>query len=223
MGSPFTAEDEIAFWGNQLREHMEFISLGIVQPEIVKRAKALEEKWARVIKNPAKNVDVAKELIDETEVFQYEIADRLKVGEWIGWLSYSFINHLILESTYFSEKLSGFGYNLADESRFWLDHDGTESAAAEKLIDPSEEEVAEKVRKYIKHTKALGDKMTRQISRHQFDPSKMDPEIMKCFEDFVKDTEGLADVLTNISPTLLEHVLREGERSLQIFDYLLSQ
>ena len=55
-------------------------------------------------------------LLNITLDYQIKIQDLIKNNVWIGWLSYSFLDHLIMESNYFKDKIENPGYNLKGET-----------------------------------------------------------------------------------------------------------
>src|SRR5688572_29643420 len=142
---------EIAFWKLQIEEHMLFIYQGLVDDfagnKLKEETVKLHQLWCKVS-------DDVVPLIEETLIFQYLLLAKLKHGCWIGWLSVSFIKHLIKETKYFKSKILG-QLTKQDEIKFWLWHHHSEFEGMEKLLDPSEEELCFLVKDYINYVKKL--------------------------------------------------------------------
>lgn len=216
MSSPYTFEEEVAFWSRQVKEHMMILNLGIVDVSLKQTAAYFETMWATIVETRPTLEEVNK-LLDATREFQENVMEMLAESIWIGWLSYSFLNHITMELNYFTAKVNGAGYNMKDELDFWLWHDADELAGAEKLVDPTEEQLSATMKAYIAKAKALRAKQT------------VDDIALAALAEFVDLNEDLKDkmeaqeVLTNIPFDLVEHVIREGDRSLDIFEWLVKQ
>ena len=202
---------EIAFWKIQIKEHMMFIFLGLSDElmELKEKAIKLHESWH----NLKVNTTNVMPLIDETLKFQYLILKNMTKGVWIGWLSMSFMNHLIKETQYFKDKLSG-KVTYQDEIKFWLWHHHSECAAAEKLLDPTEEELSLVLKDYIEYVKSLEKDLKN---------NKMTKEIKNVLKEYIDNTtqleEGILNntIYSNISPLLIKHVIREGYYAIELF------
>src|SRR5688572_50708 len=135
----FSFEDEFRFWGLQIKEHMLFMYQGLVE-DVVKpnglrqEAAQLHNSWHTILSsNQISQSNFRTQvmsLLNNTLNYQIRIQDLIKNNIWIGWLSYSFLDHLISESNYFKNKILNPGYNLKYETEFWLLHHQTEIEAS---------------------------------------------------------------------------------------------
>lgn len=231
----FTLDDEIQFWGKQIKKHMKFIHLGLADiPENInlkQEALTLKDSWHEIIYNDTNTQHNKKlsvlDLINVTDKYQIKIRDYIKNNVWLGWLSYSFVDHLIKELIYFKDKVSGKGYNIIDEIIFWSWHHESEISASEKLLDPSEEELSRLSKQYIEDVKILQEDIEEVMRSEDFQLEDLNTEAIRpVLDEYLGQTEDLRHgiisktVLTNISLDLVNHVIREGKRAIQIFDLL---
>jgi hypothetical protein len=209
------------FWAHQVQEHMLFIKLGLAGPDAImlkEEAATLHDLWQQARQTKMATVS---DLIEKTFLFQYLIQDYLKEGVWIGYVSFSLIEHMNAELAYFRDKLMDDTLDMEKEVKFWLEHHCTETEAAEKLVDPLEEEVCEKMNEYILKI----DVMKRDIRAMRDNVKNMDMEEVldeyMMLNEEMKEKMEAKEVLTNIAPALINHVIREGEYALAIFDELM--
>lgn len=190
------------FWKKQIEEHMLFLKLGLTNNHLQVQACQFLTKWQNV------NTNSINLLIKNTLTFQQHLQSLLLKGMWIGWISYSFIQHLNDELIYFDKKLN---YQLTrnQEIEFWVKHHVTEMEAAEKLLDPLEEQLCTSIKNYIDKVKTLKKSNILNFTY----------KYLELNED-LKDKMLNKEVLTNISLTLINHVIREGEYCLSLFNTL---
>lgn len=215
MSRPLNIAKEVAFWRLQIEEHMLFIYQGLVDDlsilKLKEQAVALHQLWHDV------DGDVMP-LIDETLKFQNLILNKITYGPWIGWLSMSFVNHLIKETEYFKKKLLG-EMTHQDEVKFWLWHHHSESAAAEKLLDPTEQELSLLLKDYMDYIKVLETDLLKSKKRN----GKISPETRDVLEEYLDNNTALEKgilnytIYSNISPILINHVIREGYYAIELF------
>lgn len=231
----FSFEEEFALWGLQIKEHMLYMYQGLVE-DLVKpntlrqEAAQLHNDWHKMlgmnlltITNPKEQV---LQLLDKTLEYQIKVRTIIEQGDWIGWLSFSFVNHLVSESNYFKEKVVTPGYNLKRETDFWLLHHQTEIEASEKLLDPLEIELSELSKEYINQVKELRMDLDLLSNGSNLNMDELHNETKEVLNEYLSQTGMLQDsiknklILTNISLSLITHVIREGERAIQIFTAL---
>lgn len=231
----FTFDNEVQFWGQRIKEHMEFLYLGLVEEAINKNnlpvlvhqgkeynlrdaAQLYQNLW-EVLLAGKPYLSQVDQLIEETLEYQEEILTVLKSGIWIGWLSYSFLRHITKELLYFQDKINGVEYTLVDEANFWLWHDESEMEAINKLIDPSEVEISREIQSYIQRTQELDQKLSSLTA--------IEGNILDNLEEFNSLNQGLRqgilskELFSNIAPLLISHIIKEGQRSIQIMTNLL--
>ena len=240
MSRIFTIEDEVNFWGLQVKEHMMFIHQGLIDDEVKKISKInmngnlvnlkdqsmiLYYLWDDIL-NKEIDVDNIIVSIDKTQNYQLIIQNLIKNGTMVSWLSYSFLEHLIMELNYFLNKITNSNYDLKDEIKFWLWHHQSEFSAAEKLLDPSEEDLSITLKQYIEHVKILETDSLLLTKKKQVSLNKLNPYTLEVLSEYINYTNSLKDgidtatILSSISPILINHVIREGERAITIFNNL---
>ena len=231
----FSFEDEFKFWGLQIKEHMLFIYQGLVEdllkPNTLRQEAAqLNNSWHDMLEtNPLTQTNFKQSvarLLDRTLDYQLKVQDLIKNNVWIGWLSYSFLDHLIMESNYFKDKIANPGYNLKQETEFWLLHHQTEIEATEKLLDPLEIELSEVSKMYVDQVRELRIDLDFINERSNLNVKELSGSTMEILNEYLNQTDELRggiirkSILTNISLPLINHVIREGERAIQIFTSL---
>lgn len=238
--SPFSIQDEIQFWGRQVAEHNLFLYQGLVE-EAIHEANlqpvrlgnrsydlrnaglVLFNAWNEA-RNQTAPFDDVMVLLQDTIAYHNQVLQTLVSGVWIGWLSYSFVEHIIMEARYFLSKLTGAGYNLHDEIDFWLWHNSTETAAADKLLDPTEVDIDKEARQFIAKTNQLRADLLKL--QQGADLSALDQATVQNIKEFGDTGNTLRTkimnrtLLSNISPTLINHVIREGDRAAKTFQWL---
>lgn len=228
--SPFTLDEEIKFWDQQIMEHMIFVNSGLVEKEIKKQglpitlytnSLELAEEWQDLlISKPSLNYNEdVLDLATRTLSYQNEVKETQLNGHWIGWLSDSFYNHINLELEYFIDKLNEEPFNIESELNFWFIERKTETEAIIKLLDPTEKNWEEKARIAIDvlddADESNDDPDFLNLTLKAF--TKLDKFYGQLGNDIKKNT-----VKTNIHPLLAAHVKREGERAIEIFKWYLN-
>lgn len=204
---------EITFWKLQIEEHMLFIYQGLVEDvsctNFKKQAALLHQLWHSLAR------DVLC-LVEETLIFQYRLLHTLINGPWIGFLSASFVQHMITETEYFKIQLTGC-MSREDQIKFWYWHHKTEFAATKKLLDPSEEQLSKRIKEYIEYIKVLeNDVVSGDVS----------PQTQHVLDEYLQQTTDLQQgilchqIKSNISPILINHAIREGYYALALFNNL---
>jgi len=241
IDSPFTIQNEIAFWGTQIKEHMMLLYLALVDQAIEQanlskqtiqgkaynlreEALFLQNAWTSILGNSNPDVNEVKQLMLTTMNYHERLTKALESG-WIGWASYSLNNHMMEELRYFWSKVTGAGYKLSDELNFWLWHDADEVAYSDKLIDPLQINLSNQAHEYINRTKQIRYELLQLLETGDFE--NLEGDALDVLYEYVGITEGLREgirnkqILTNIPLAVVNHVIREGERSLEIFEWLL--
>jgi hypothetical protein len=238
--SPFSVQDEIQFWGRQIAEHNLFLYQGLVNGAIQEaKLKPIQlgnqsynlreaglvffNTWNQAL-NQMTPVDQVVSLLQDTLNYQNQVLQTLGQGTWIGWLSYSFVEHIIMEARYFMSKLTGAGYQLPSEMDFWLWHNDTETAASVKLLDPTEVNLANQANQFINQTRQLRAQLLNIQQGGNL--AALDQATVQNLNEFgaLGNTlrTGILNhtIKSNITPTLINHIIREGNRATQIFQWL---
>lgn len=243
--APVNYDAFVRFWARQFAEHQLIAHLGLATVDLknppkiatlstqplVKQLKArtaeLAKAWLSIFNSPG--LPSYEELIDlgETTIrAQEELLDTVANDLWIGWLSFSLIQHINEETKYFLRKLLGEPFTYQTEIPFWLSHDRTETAYSGQLIDAREVELRKAGDNYITKVKKLEEEFGRYRAGT---PVTLLPQVIQALEEFNLSNTKLAsliqehNVLTNLSLDMVIHVVREARFSLQVFDWLAAQ
>ena len=102
-----------------------------------------------------------RNLIEQTFLLKEEILSRLESGEWIGFLFPSFVRHMIMELEHLDALVDGKEFSTFQLAKFWKKHNEDYKGLVPHLLDPSEQELIEKVQ-------SLGDKPVFSSEKEQF-------------------------------------------------------
>ncbi len=215
--SPEKARDEINFWSIQMSEHALLLHLGLEDPVLKQRGLELHEKWEKFIANlltePLYNV---LPLLEELRAYKLEVVQTLQSGLWIGWVFPSFARHVTRELDYFVDKLNDVRYSAKDEVKFWDKINSDHASFDSHLLDITE-------RKLSLQADALSQKIKHSV-RSELDMFiKISLNAAKELDAFHRRTQR--GILKNkiesiIHPVLIAHVIREGQRSLEMLSTL---
>ncbi|HEV2601840.1 MAG TPA: DUF2935 domain-containing protein [Candidatus Babeliales bacterium] len=214
------ASDEIDFWVRQMSEHALFLHLGFEDAQF--KAEALEihqlfEDFRTTFNanpNSMEHMNTVLPLLKREREFQIKALTALEEGKWIGWIFPLFINHTTLELDYLTDKLNAIKYSPQDELVFWNRINSEHAAFAAHLLDPAEREL------FLKADK-LSMKFNNIPKSEKEMMVKLSLKASKELDEFNKTarTAGKA-VKSIIHPVLLDHVIREGERSIKTLQEL---
>lgn len=215
------AKDNIDFWSRQLSEHALFLHLGIEDKALKERGLELHNKFEEFRKTLNQDLTIEQlekilPLVKELREYKIEILTTLLDGKWIGWIFPLFARHIILELDYFLDKLQNIPYSERDEIAFWNIINDEHAGFAAHLLDPSEtklSDLATKMSKQFAKIVKSEDEMMLQISLRNAN------ELDKYNRTADKGIDG-NKVKSVISPTLIKHVVREGQRSIETLNKL---
>ena len=213
-------EKEIDQWAPQMGEHALFLHLLLHEPLLKQKALELFHKWQLyVCQQGRRNVETARRLVDELEEYKTVILDRLLAGEWLGAVYPQFVDHIRRELIYFKNKLNGIKLTPEEEVQFWNTINSEHAGFASHLLDPTEEELVDKADATMKKIRQLP--VSNQIA-----------VIVMAIEAGVELTafniESYNAVISNqiksiIHPTLLKHVIREGQMGENVLSKLVNR
>lgn len=211
------AREEITFWAPQMSEHALFLHLGLEEAALKQRGLELHTKWelfiAHLATEPLANV---LPLLQELRAYKLEVVKILQAGTWIGWIFPSFGRHVIRELDYFVDKLNNVSYSTKEEVKFWNKINSDHAAFASHLLDPSERKLSVKAdakSQEIKHIVSSEIEMFIKISL----------KASKQLDEFNRKTQRCIaknKIESIIHPVLIAHVIREGQRSIQVLSNL---
>ena len=201
-------EKEIESWAPQMGEHALFLHLLLHEPTLKQRGLDLFNQWQDyVCRREFHDLQVLSDLIYSLKLYKSEILQRLLAGEWLGAVYPQFVDHILRELIYFENRMNGKYLNYAEEVLFWNTINSEHAGFASHLLDPSEV--------------VLTDKADETSKKIRAQPASADiASIVMAIEaganllEFNK--EAYQAVLNGqlksvIHPTLLRHVIREGE------------
>ena len=236
--------DNIHFWGHQMMEHSLFLYLGLVDANLKQKAKELQKKWEDFMNKNfvSKNVDnhkifldkndlnkidnininEVKDLLDKTKKYKSDVLNRLNSGEWLGWSFPSFVKHILKEANYFEQKLNNKKLSQREEVKFWNSINGEHMGVTSHLIDPALENDKEFDTADNFYHKFM------ELNKHGEEASfvAMSINFTKELDKFAKKTQNLIKskkFKSLIHPVLIEHQIREGERSASILNTIKNE
>ncbi|MBA3751273.1 DUF2935 domain-containing protein [Candidatus Dependentiae bacterium] len=220
--NPAKARNEIDFWARQLSEHALFLHLGIEDLQLKKRGLELHKRFEAFRKNMSdKTMNQILPLTRELRAYKMDVVNTLKSGKWIGWIFPSFAKHIVRELDYFVDKLNGVPYSKKQEVKFWDKINSDHAAFAARLLDPKEREssiTAEETSMKIADI-ASNDHAGKEEAMF----IKISLKASKELDEFNRKTQkGIKQntVQSVIHPVLIDHVVREGKRSIEILSKL---
>lgn len=236
----FSMPDEIYFWGRQMMEHTSFLDLGLHKEEYNKGARGISEKWKSYLQtqfwdkgimraNPDDKVfleeaeiqrmdnistDEVTKLIKLTLEYKRKLLNELNKNEWMGFIFAPMVEHMIKETEYFYNKISSQPFTYNDEIKFITVHHKTEMAATEKLIDPSLEELDNKIKNFIINMNTNDREIMEEMSEEEIrgliiTSWIMSGELTNLFKGEIMDKIDRKELKSIIPPVLAHHIYRE--------------
>ncbi len=205
-----TAREEVDFWSRQMSEHALFMHLGMEDAALKKRGLAIHKKFEdfRGSMNE-NNLSKVLPLTRELRAYKMDIVRTLDQGKWIGWIFPSFARHITQELDYFVDKLNDVRYSSMDETDFWNHINSDHAAFASHLFDPYQEDLSKKALKLSEKIADLPDSEEDMFIRISLKAAKE----LDAFNKKGRELSKQNKVQSVIHPVLLDHVIREGERS----------
>lgn len=223
----------IKFWSVQLSQHCLFLQLGLDPQDLKNEAQSRHADWEAfraTIPAQASPQEVqalvvtVKPLAMSLRRFKTRVYDRLRAGEWLGWLFPSFVGHIRNELDYFVAHLNGSTKNattnVSDELCIWLKFMSEHAAFAAHLLDPEE-------RLLIRQAEALQEKLEdledgcKAVEAGFLALSQKAGTLLDQY--FTSNGIGTPQVESVIHPVLALHVVREGRMFLRVLDELQGQ
>lgn len=211
---------EIELWAPQMGEHALFLHLLLHDPALKQRGLEIFHRWQLYIcQNVFNDVQRVLELVNELEAYKTEVLNRLLNGEWIGATYPQFVDHILRELRYFKNRLLGAPLAPEQEVKFWNTINSEHAGFASHLLDPTEEasvDKADATMKEIRNLPSLGDEAS----------------IIMAIEAGINLTnfniESYGGILNNkvrsvIHPTLLRHVIREGQIGQNVLGKMINE
>jgi hypothetical protein len=221
----------IRFWSRQLSDHAFFCQIGLEPQDLRNEAQSRHADWESfrvtipAVASPAEVQDLAnvvKPMAMSLRQFKTRVYDRLRAGEWLGWLFASLVSHMRDELDYFVLHLNGglakAGLARAsDELCTWLKFMSQHASFAAHLLDPEERLLVKQAEALEEKLQDLGDgcKSMEQgfIVLSQQAGVQLD-------RYFTENGIGTPQVESVIHPVLALHVVREGRMFLRTLQEL---
>jgi hypothetical protein len=214
------AKEETDFWARQLSEHALFLHLGLEEKDLKEEGMVLHKKFENfrqnmTINNLAQILPLAEELRD----YKMRVLAQLTAGKWIGWIFPLFARHIILELDYFVDKLNGIPYSDGDEVAFWNVINGEHAGFAAHLLDPSE-------RKLFEQADQLSQKFEKIVKTEEEMMIQISLRSAQELDQYNQTAQAgikAKKIKSVIHPTLIDHVVREGQRSIRMLNSLANK
>lgn len=169
----------------------------------------LTEKDLEKIKSMENQIkEKSLELLNITISFKRLLVETLNTNIWSGWIFPSLAEHMYNEANYFQRKLTNFEYGLDEELQFINKHHGEEMAASAQLIDPSEQDLIEEIRKYAKQGLALYE--WPSIDKSSYIWSQEESKILNSLN--TSDIRTLIDLSIKYSDKLTKFAKATGQK-----------
>lgn len=214
------ARELVAMWAPQMAEHALFLHLLLNEVELKKKALQIFMHWRKFICDEGmKNIRAVLPLIAELKSFKEHVLARLNAGEWLGAVFPTFVDHILRELLYFSDKLAGVQLSGDEEVEFWNTINSEHAAFASSLLDPSEEELHDKADATSKKIKSLpvgADIESIVIALEA--GVELSEFNKKAYEGIITNT-----IKSVIPQSLMYHVVREGQYGNSVLSALLGK
>ena len=201
--------DDVHFWlGDQDREHNLFFALGVEEPGFRAEAQRLYEAYTAAQQRGS--VEELLAIAPASQDLKHRLFEASK-NRWIGWLFPLFYDHVRREIDYALTRVQR-DLTPQEELCFWTQIGAEHAAMAAQLLDPTEHEaVLEGFRQAGNLTK-LHDACQQQVM----------PSFVELTRRAATDLDTYAKIAASgavksvIHPTLAQHIIREGQRFMQL-------
>ncbi len=218
------AHREIIFWERQLSEHALFLHLMLEDDgsnngrKLKNEAKYLHDEFESFIKEHKKyphSMRVMEKILPLTEelrAFKKHLQVLLQKGKWIGWIFPDFIDHVIDELDYFVNKLNDLPMAASEEIEFWNEINSEHAGFTAHLLDPKEFDLVAKAHEFSESFRSLPSDEADMFLRLSLKESRKLDEFQKAAKTIKPKSI--------IHPVLLDHVIRENNRSIEMLEKL---
>ena len=212
---------DIPFWAEQMSEHMLFFSWGLQDKDLRNTSKRLRSQWENWRAGNQEDGDRLRTLLDATEQLKTEVIDRQKAGEWVGWLHPLFPDHVRRELRFFKDKLNEKQFSSKQELQIWSTLIGEHQLFVDKLLDPKETKTADLARTLA--NTLLKEVRPITVSEEGLDPVKTAAQESDKLLTLASDVTRTGKIKSVLHPTLVDHVVREGRRFLDLIDSVTTE
>jgi len=105
-------KNEWLFWIPQLADHAEFLALALTNEDMAKRCRHIGANLRRTFEEgkmaeEGAAIGATEGLVRELRTMKVIIYERMGAGEWVGWLSPTFVDHMRRELDFFLARIGG--------------------------------------------------------------------------------------------------------------------
>ena len=219
--------ETVLFWSNQFKEHAFFINIGLIDEEVInlnitklKRiAKNWREYWATIYidyKNNDRHKDSIESILNNCKAFK-KFKESVIVhinASFCSWLIPDFVDHLKDELDYFINILTN-NITPLEVIKFWTEINKDHSQTIFQLLDSTEIDLFNKSLIFSKELTVLHKHINDDEEDKQF--CLLSLHCIDELDKFVTDLKiGIdnRDIKSAIHPLLIDHIKREGMRSI---------
>lgn len=222
MPDKFSVADEIDFWSRQLEEHALFMSLLIPEGTWKKDAERLRSEWAAFRQqsmDPVKRSEAAVKLAMRLRAYLMALHDAQSRGDWIGWAYPTFVDHVRREGDYFVERIANVDKEPETEELCrWLEFMQEHAEFAAHLLDPVERARVEQARKFVQAFMQVRRGCGHGVNKALVELSERAGRALDAYVGSIQPTTK-----SILHPALVEHVVREGRRFLEVAERIKVQ
>ena len=203
--------DDVNFWlGDQDREHNLFLALGVEEPGFRAEAERLYQAYTAAQQRGS--IDELLSIAPASQDLKQRLSEASR-NRWVGWLFPVFYDHIKREIDYALTRVQR-DLMAQEEMCFWTQIGAEHAAMAAHLLDPTEHAaVLEGFRQAGNLTK-LHEACSQQVMPAFIELSRQAAAEL----DAYAKTAASGAVKSVIHPTLAQHILREGQRFMQLLD-----
>lgn len=211
-------KNEWLFWIPQLAEHAEFLALGLTHEELGRTCRHLGAMLRRAyeenrLMEEGQAIGATEGLVRDLRAINVAIYEKMGAGEWTGWLSPTFVDHMRRETDFFLARIAG-----EDDPRkafdFYAQIAAEHGGLAASFVDPLERSAiatglriqAEVEDVLEKSAKGLDEDALSRLTTVGAHSEEFFTALGKKTEDNKPQVEG------PIPPGFAAHAVRETER-----------
>ena len=206
--------ENIEFWSLQMEEHMLFITLGLANEELRQESYNIYLYW-QAFRNRDETVSLG-DIMTVTGQYKTKVLEILKSGKWIGWLFPSFLQHILDEYNYFENILLGKTLSAQEEMKFWNKINKEHIAMVKQMCDPEAKAMIELSQNFVDNF----EKIPQNDFTQMIILSKRLTSSLGQFQKEMREHGKVMQSQTILHPKILDHMIRENERSILILNGL---
>ena len=201
--------DDVTFWlADQDREHNLFFALGVEEPAFRAEAQRLYDAYSQ----QRGSIEELLALAGPSQDLKQRLIE-VSNNRWIGWLFPLFYEHVKREIDYALTRIQR-DLSAEEELCFWTQIGAEHAAMAAQLLDPTEHDAVLEGFRQAGNFSQLHDACQQQVM-----PAFVEMTRRAAAElDAYAKIAASGQVKSVIHPVLAQHIIREGQRFLQLLD-----